>query len=429
MWALGVGIVLVGDFMGWNLSFNAGGILAQLIGVCVISIMYISQVFMISEMCLCQPQLGGQYEIAKNIMGPLTAFNIAIMQILEYVMLEAGDVIVVGALVHFIFPTVSEIPITISVLLLLTFINYMGAKFTLSVNFIVTAIALSCIIALFFNVFLNDNNVNNYGTFLFKSNSAEFLDILSVLSVSCWFFLGVEGAVVIGKKCASPKRDIPLGILFSFITLFISSLMTLYICSNCLNMKEIASSIYPLYDAAKSYCESQFGILMFVATILACLASANGCISDAASVLASLSKDELIPSMFERKHIKHSSFYRALIVLFPIALAFGITGLLDQVVSFCIFSALMIYLLTNVMIFVHRKKLINKQQLVYKCPFYPFLPIISIIINVIAIIGLSVKYPINVCSAILFYIIISIWFTIFRNKKIVTTQNGRIPKK
>ena len=52
VWALGVGIVLVGDFMGWNLGIQQGGSLGALIGLWIMGSMYAGQVMMVSEMAV-----------------------------------------------------------------------------------------------------------------------------------------------------------------------------------------------------------------------------------------------------------------------------------------------------------------------------------------------------------------------------------------
>ena len=44
VWALGVGIVLVGEFMGWNLTIKQGGSLAALLGLWVMSMMYVGRI-------------------------------------------------------------------------------------------------------------------------------------------------------------------------------------------------------------------------------------------------------------------------------------------------------------------------------------------------------------------------------------------------
>ena len=100
VWALGVGIVLVGEFMGWNLTIKQGGTMSALIGLFLMSIMYMGQVMMVSEIATVLPEDGGQYTMAKYLLGPLAAFNVGLMAVLEYAMLEAGDVIVVGQLLN-----------------------------------------------------------------------------------------------------------------------------------------------------------------------------------------------------------------------------------------------------------------------------------------------------------------------------------------
>ena len=40
VWALGVGIVLVGEFMGWNYAVGKGGAFAAMIAMLVIGVLY-----------------------------------------------------------------------------------------------------------------------------------------------------------------------------------------------------------------------------------------------------------------------------------------------------------------------------------------------------------------------------------------------------
>jgi len=85
-------------------------------------------------------------------------------------------------------------------------------------------------------------------------------------------------------------------------------------------------------------------VALFVGTILSCLASANGCINDASSDWNALSRDALLTDVFARAHPKYKSPYPSIIFLLPISIAFAFTGLLDQVITFSVFSALLVYL-------------------------------------------------------------------------------------
>ena len=59
--------------------------------------------------------------MAKYLLGPLAAFNVGLMQVFEYAMLEAGDVIVVGQLLQSLNPDIQVLPFTILTLLVLAF--------------------------------------------------------------------------------------------------------------------------------------------------------------------------------------------------------------------------------------------------------------------------------------------------------------------
>ena len=126
VWALGVGIVLVGEFMGWNSSIKIGGTTGALIGIPIIALMYLMIVFMTSEMANIIPGSGGQYAMANHLLGPLGGFNVGLMMFMQYSMLEAADALVVGQLLKSIIPDVQVIPFLILTVLALTYVNYHG---------------------------------------------------------------------------------------------------------------------------------------------------------------------------------------------------------------------------------------------------------------------------------------------------------------
>ena len=412
VWALGVGIVLVGDFMGWNLGIKQGGSLASLIGLWVMGSMYAGQVMMVSEMSAVMPEAGGQYTMAKYFLGPLAAFNVGLMQVFEYTMLAAGDVIVVGQLLNSVLPGIQVLPFTILTLLLLAFINYRGAKATLTLNFFITAVAFICIMILLFATSFWDPH-----TTLIRlkelTNGLPYgkLGLMAAIGYSCWFCLGIEGTAMAADECRSQHRAIPFGAVAGLATLLISGTVTWFVCSGLIPAEELGDSVYPLYEAALATGKLYAFVALFIGTILSCLASANGCINDSSHAWAALSRDKLLPDLFAKEHPKYKSNYRAIIFLLPIALGFAMTGLLDQVVTFSIFSALMIYLLTCLMLFRFRRMYpMGSVKRVFTAPLFPVLPALVAVIVLCGLFGLHLNYGINLISGAVFYLLASIWF-------------------
>ena len=154
VWALGVGIVLVGEYMGWNFSVGKGGMIAGLVACWVAGLLYTCVAMIDSEVTSTVAAAGGQYAQAKHIVGPLMAFNVGLFLVLAYTMLEAGNAITIG----FLLDTVASMqghaglnqqPFIILSIMFLAWLNYRGVLATLTFNLVITAIAFLAIIILF----------------------------------------------------------------------------------------------------------------------------------------------------------------------------------------------------------------------------------------------------------------------------------------
>ena len=418
IWALGVGVVLVGQFMGWNLGIVKGGSLGTILACWIIGILYVCLVVINTEMGTFVPEDGGQYAMAKYFMGPLAAFNIGLMLVFEYVMLEAADAMVIGELLKSINPEIQAVPYILLSLLGLTYLNYRGTHGSMNVNIMLTGIAFATIVFLLLSTkFYNPTesllnlreNINGlpYG----------WIGVLGAMQFGCWFYLGIEGTVLAANECKSKNRAIPLGAIIGLITLMIGATITWFVCSGLIKAEILGASVYPLFDAAKATEIQYLPHVLFVGTMLSCLASANGCIADASRAWCAMAEDTLIPKYFAVRHPKYRSPHRAIIFLLPIAIAFGFTGLLDQVVTFSIFSALLVYLFTAYMMFGYRKMYpLKKIKRGYVSPMHPIPSIVLIFLVVLTLTGMYFGYWINILSGTIFYLLASVWFVFHRSK-------------
>src|SRR5262249_61740200 len=69
VWALGVGIVLVGEFMGWNYGVGKGGAFGALIAAWGIGLLYTCGAMIDFEMTSSVSVTVGQYELARHKRG------------------------------------------------------------------------------------------------------------------------------------------------------------------------------------------------------------------------------------------------------------------------------------------------------------------------------------------------------------------------
>ncbi len=418
VWALGVGIVLVGEFMGWNFTVAKGGTLGSIIACWVIGLLYVSLVMINTEIGSVIPEAGGQYAMAKYLMGPLAAFNIGLMIVLEYTMLKSANVMVIGQIMTTLNPDVNPVPWIVLTVGLLSWLNYRGIYATLTVNFIITAIAYVTIFILLFSTkfWSPSTTLLNFGEL---SNGLPYgwIGILGAFQFGVWFYLGIEGTALAAEECRSTGRSLPIGALTGMVSLLVGATITWYVSSGLVQWEKLGSSVYPLYDAALA-TKIPFVIgALFLGTMLSCLASAIGCINDASRGWFSMARDTLIPNWFGAVHPKYKTPYRAILFLLPISLSFGFTGLLDQVITFSILSGVMIYVLMGYMMFKFRKMYpLGSIQRGYTSPWHPFPAITLTVLALLTLSALYLGYWINLLAGITFYMIASIWFVFHRYK-------------
>ncbi|WP_434721610.1 APC family permease [Mesorhizobium sp. RIZ17] len=422
VWALGVGIVLVGEFTGWNFSADKGGALAALIVCWVVGLLYTSVAMIDSEVTSTVAAAGGQYAQAKHIVGPLMAFNVALFLVFAYTMLEVSDAILLGdtivakagveGLTHNSF-----IAATIVVL---AWLNYRGVLMTLNVNFVITAIAYVSIVILFFSVSpWTQGAVLKLNELVTPGNALPYgwIGVIAAFQFGIWYYLGIEGTTQAAEEVRSPARSLPYGTMAGMITLLIAAAMTWYVCASLMPWEYLGITYYPLWDAGKLTGSPLLEELLFVATLLAALASANGCINDAARAWFSLGRDRYLPSWFSAVHPKYRTPYRSILFLLPIALAFAFIADLNQAITFSILSGVLQYTFMSINIMMFRKKWpLGTIRRGYTHPFHPLPAIVLFCLCMVTFFAIFLGFGSQLIAMTVFYFLISLWFHFYRYK-------------
>ncbi|MBZ9861908.1 APC family permease [Mesorhizobium sp. CA12] len=422
VWALGVGIVLVGEFTGWNFSADKGGALAALIVCWVVGLLYTSVAMIDSEVTSTVAAAGGQYAQAKHIVGPLMAFNVALFLVFAYTMLEVSDAILLGdtivakagveGLTHNSF-----IAATIVVL---AWLNYRGVLMTLNVNFVITAIAYVSIVILFFSVSpWTQGAVLKLNELVTPANALPYgwIGVIAAFQFGIWYYLGIEGTTQAAEEVRSPARSLPYGTMAGMITLLIAAAMTWYVCASLMPWEYLGITYYPLWDAGKLTGSPLLENLLFIATLLAALASANGCINDAARAWFSLGRDRYLPSWFSAVHPKYRTPYRSILFLLPIALAFAFIADLNQAITFSILSGVLQYTFMSINIMKFRKKWpLGSIRRGYTHPFHPLPAIVLFCLCMVTFFAIFLGFGSQLIAMTVFYFLISLWFHFYRYK-------------
>jgi len=423
VWALGVGIVLVGEFMGWNYAVGKGGALGCLIAMWVIGLLYTCVAMIDSEITSTVAAAGGQYAQAKHTIGPLMAFNVGLYLVFAYTMLEAGDVQVVGFLVQIgagdfnLGSPAHWEPWVVLSLAILALLNYRGVFMTLTVNFWITFIAFLSIIVLFIGV-----EPWNPGKILLHKDLLTdlpygWLGVFAALHFGIWFYLGIEGTCQAAEEVRSPGRALPLGTITGIITLLIAAALTWYVAVGLLPWEYVGwdLELAPLYDVAKISGSKFLHIFLFIGTLFSAIASANGCINDAARAWFSMGRDRYLPAWFAAVHPKYRTPFRSIIFLIPIGIVFAIWVPLAQVITFSILSGLLNYTFMPINMWKFRNKWpLGSIKRGFIHPFHPLPAVVLLVLCIATFFAIYLGYGNQLLAMMLFYIVASLWFVVFR---------------
>ena len=419
VWALGVGIVLVGEFMGWNFSVGKGGALGSLIACWVIGLLYTCVAMIDSEVTSTVAAAGGQYAQAKHIIGPLMAFNVGLYLVMAYTMLEAADALVVGDLLAAVagtenFDTQPWVVLTIAVL---AWLNYRGVFMTLTVNFIITAAAFLSLVVLFVGTQPWNPGAVLQHRELLTDLPYGWIGVIAAFHFGIWYYLGIEGTCQAAEEVRSPGRSLPLGTMSGMITLLIAASITWYAASGLLPWEYLGQAFTPMYDSAVVTGSNFLKVFLAIGTVLSAVASANGCINDAARAWFSMGRDRYMPLWFGAVHPRYRTPFRSILILIPIAISFAFTGLLDQVITFSILSGLLGYTFMPInMILFRRKWPLNSIRRGYVHPFHPIPALVLLALCIATYFAVFLGYGNQLLAMMAFYIGASLWFAFHRYK-------------
>jgi ethanolamine permease len=415
-----VGIVLVGEYMGWNFAVGKGGAFAALIACWFAGTLYTCVAMIDSEVTSTVAAAGGQYTQAKHIVGPLMAFNVGLYLVFAYTMLEAANAITVGFLMDEVAKLtghggIDQRPFIILAIMFLAWLNYRGVLATLTFNLVITAFAFSSILILFLvTAPWSDASPMRHAE-LMTDLPYGWLGVLASMHFGLWYYLGIEGTTQAAEEVRSPARSLPFGTLAGIMTLLIAATLTWYMCVGLMPWEYLGGAGAPLFDAARLSGSSWLVVLLGIGTLFATLASANGCINDASRAWFAMGRDHYLPSWFGAVHPKFRTPYRSIVFLVPIALIFALGAPLDQVITFSILSGLLEYTFMPLNVILFRKKWpLDSIKRGYVHPFHPIPALVLLALCSVTYFAVFLGYGTQLVAMVAFYIVVSLWFHFWR---------------
>src|SRR6195952_5998557 len=106
LWAIAVGLVISGEYFGWNYGWKAAGTIGFLIATVVVTIMYVTFVFSYTQLTAAIPHAGGAFAYAYRAMGSFGGLIAGYATLIDFLLATPAIAISLGSYLHFLYPVI-----------------------------------------------------------------------------------------------------------------------------------------------------------------------------------------------------------------------------------------------------------------------------------------------------------------------------------
>lgn len=431
LWAIAVGLVISGEYFGWNLGWDVAGTIGMLIATLVITVMYITFIFSYTELTAAIPHAGGAFAYAYRAMGPFGGLIAGYATLIDFLLASPAIAISLGSYLHFLYPA---IPIMQSAMLFnaaFVVLNISGVKESATFSVFITILAVAELL-LYMGVVSPHFKMDNY-----LSNPMPFgwSGVFAALPFAVWFYLAIEGVAMVAEEVKDPKKDIPKGYISALATLVALALGVMVLTGGITDWHKLSKLDYPLPEAVGIVLGKASGLTKIFASIglFGLIASLHGTILASSRQVFAMARSGYLPTglanLNHRFKTPHWSLIAAGLVSF-LAIYIGTTTKdgTGQIIILSVLGAVVMYMLCMISLFILRKNE-PKLERPFVAPFYPIFPAIALIISIVCL--FAIIYFNTQVTAMFFgglLIIVLIFVLMGKHKEALTDEMMATPE-
>ncbi|MFT4032272.1 MAG: ethanolamine permease [Siphonobacter sp.] len=407
LWAIGVGLVISGEYFGWNYGWAVAGTVGLLIATLIITVLYITFIFSFTELTTTIPNAGGPFAYALKAFGPVGALIAGYATLIEFLFATPAIALALGSYIHFLYPGVPVLTASIVSYVLFTIINLLGVQEAAWFSLIMTILAIAELL-LFIGVVAPHFKLE---TFLHNPMPYQWGGVFAALPFAIWLFVCLEGVAMVAEEVKGGSGTIAKGYISALLTLSILALAVMICVGGIAPWEQLDHLDYPLPESIGIVLGRTNPLTKLFASVglFGLIASFHGIIISYSRQIFALAREGYLPEGLAKVSPKRQVPYWALFV----GGLLGIIALLwldtSKLVILSTIGAVVVYIISMASLFRLRS---TQPDLVrpFKAPFYPVFPAIALILAAIALIAMMVYYP---WLGVLFFgglIVVSVFF-------------------
>ena len=331
------------------------------------------------------PRVGGLYVYIREAFGELMAFWYGCIL---FLVLQCGSIaaVAMGFAYYFgnIFPSMFTADVVwmdfhyftitggqvtaIGIVIVLTYINYIGARFGSIVQILLTVLSLITI-CIFLGIAFS--TPKPHPLTLTLDNAPDFSKFSLAMIPILWTFSGWYNLNFAAEEVQNTSRTITISLLTGMVIVTLLYLLVNMVYLTTLPLQQIQKETQIAYTVMNILITGG-GIFISIAIVISALGTLNGLIFASPRAYFAMAKDGLFPLVTAKLHPKYNTPHNfiALQGLWSICLIVLGRGSYDALFTYVMFTGLLFTSLAGVAVIV-----IRKEQQVALAWAYPWIPI------------------------------------------------------
>lgn len=371
-----------GIFIIPGLAAREAGVLS--IGVWFfIGVMAILMSMCIAELASMYPEAGGIYTYTKKAFGKFVGFLVGwSMWVISWITIAMLISACISQYYSYLFPIspLNAKLLSIALLCLLTFFNYLGVRMGANIQKFFTFVTL----VVLGGFIMTGIGKVNYDYFTGMFAHVNPMELIAAAALIIEPFIGWEAVTFLGEETKDPEKAVPKALVYSTIFIVILYLLVVFVSLGHVDAFTLGQSANPFSTAASHFLSPGAVTFLTLGTMIILLGSTNSWILSSSRLPYALAKDDLLPQFFAKIHNTFKTPVNSLFIQLIIASLLVLFANFELLLSALVPVALIIYASVFLAVPVLRLKEPTKER-AFEVPFFSIISLLCVSITLILI--------------------------------------------
>ena len=395
VWALGVGVVITGEYFGWNLGLKDNGPVAMLIASLIVCLLYLTWVLALSELSVAMPFAGGPLAYGRRAVEPSLGFVMGWSMYLECQFATIATALATGGYISFLVNPAEpsetvRVWAALGTVVVFLVLHLWGVKEQSKFMLWMTYGAILGLVIFWCAASTHFSWERVWTTPPLPADKG-WKSVLDAVPYALWWLVIIETVALAAEEAHEPHRTIPRGLVWAQLTLVVLVVLTWFFACGAMDSQELSKVDYPLAKVISSIPIGRFPVLVYGfggIAFFGMIASYHGMVYGTSRQAFALGRAGYLPAWLGTVHPTRRTPAAALVTSSLITAGFVVGTLrfkdaINLAVLVSTLTALVWYILAMGCLFVLRKRepeLFSR----YQAPVYRTLPIAVVLLSAFA---------------------------------------------